>query len=265
MAEKSTFIKLDRNIQEWRWYQNANTFRVFIHLLLSANIAPKHFENIVLQRGELATSYDKIGQKLHLTTQEVRTAIKHLKLTGEITTKNYSKYQVIYINNYNIYQAKGGELTVNLTVNQQATNSQLTGNQQQLKNNKNIRIEEYKEQSIIPLHIEGGYNSTAPPPCGVFGNVFLSNEELESLKAGYPLDYQQMIDHLSTYMANTGKKYASHYATIIKWAKEDAEQQDGKSGKPKNNCSFDTDDFFQAAVNRSYKHKGVKEDEQDDT
>ena len=89
----------------------------------------------------------------------------------------------------------------------------------------------------------------------MFGNVFLSNEELESLKGDYPLDYQQMIDHLSTYMANTGKRYASHYGTLIKWAKEDAERQDDKSVNPKDNCSFDTDDFFAAAVNRGRNKK----------
>ena len=29
MAEKSTFIKLDRNIVKWRWYKDINTFKVF--------------------------------------------------------------------------------------------------------------------------------------------------------------------------------------------------------------------------------------------
>lgn len=141
MADKSTFIKLDRNITKWRWYKNANTMRVFIHLLIEANISPYEFENITIKRGELATSYDKIANTLNLTNQQVRTAIQHLKSTGEITVKRYPKFQVISIVGYNYYQDKS---TVKKTVNQQSNNSQLTVNQQQLKNIKNNK--EYKEE-----------------------------------------------------------------------------------------------------------------------
>ena len=133
MKNKSTFIKLDRNIKNWRWYQNANTFRVFVHCLLSANVSQYEFEGITIKRGEFPTSYDKIANTLNLTNQQVRTAINHLKSTGEITTKIYSKFQVISIVNYGYYQDKS---TGKSTPNQQAVNIQLTVNQQQLKNNK---------------------------------------------------------------------------------------------------------------------------------
>lgn len=103
--EKGTFIKLDRGIQGWRWYTNANTFRVFLHILMNANIAPCGFEGITINRGEMATSYDKIANTLKLTKNQIRTAIDHLKSTGEITLKKYSKFQVITVVNYNQYQA----------------------------------------------------------------------------------------------------------------------------------------------------------------
>ena len=32
----SGWIKLHRKITEWEWYSDANTFRVFMHLLLTA-------------------------------------------------------------------------------------------------------------------------------------------------------------------------------------------------------------------------------------
>jgi hypothetical protein len=141
MADKSTFIKLDRNITKWRWYKNGNTMRVFLHLLIEANIEPHPFENIVINRGELATSYDKIANTLNLTNQQVRTAIQHLKSTGEITTKKYPKFQVISIVGYSYYQDKS---TGKSTGKQQSINSQSTGKQQQLKNIK--KNKEYKEE-----------------------------------------------------------------------------------------------------------------------
>lgn len=104
MADVSTFILLDRNIINWRWYKTENTFRLFIHLLLKANAKDKPFENIVIHRGELVTSLDHLSRETRLTVNQVRTALKHLKNTGEITSKITSKYSLIKIVNYDTYQ-----------------------------------------------------------------------------------------------------------------------------------------------------------------
>ena len=154
MAEKTTFIKIDRNILNWRWYQNANTMRVFLHLLLTANIADKDFEKITIHRGEKLTTYDKIAFELDLSPMQVRTAIQHLKDTGELTVRKYPKYQVIAIENYDRYQQYQQPNNSQITGNQQSDNRQLTGNQQQLKNNKNKRSirrsKEYVRGEIPP-------------------------------------------------------------------------------------------------------------------
>ena len=55
---------------------------------------------------------------------------------------------------------------------------------------------------------------------GPFENVKLTDTELEKLQKRFP-DYLQRIDRLSTYMASSGKRYKSHYATILKWAEKD--------------------------------------------
>jgi hypothetical protein len=52
---------------------------------------------------------------------------------------------------------------------------------------------------------------------GSYHNVLLSDSEVEKLRLKYP-DLEQRIESLSTYMASTGKKYKSHYATIEMWA-----------------------------------------------
>lgn len=137
MAEPTTYIKLDRNLLRWRWYKDSNTTRVFIHLLLTANYGDLDFENITVERGQIVTSYKSIGSFLGLSYQSVRTAIAHLKSTGEITVKTYPKYSVITIVNYGLYQDK---LTGTAAVNQQSTNSQLTVNQQQEKKERKKEI-----------------------------------------------------------------------------------------------------------------------------
>lgn len=154
MADKTTFIKLDRNIERWRWYKNANTMRVFLHLLLNANVSDHDFETITIHRGEIATSYKSIADALEMSVQEVRTAIKHLKSTGELTGRTYKKFQVLSILRYSTYQSAS---TGTSTGKQQGANIQSTGKQQQYKNVKNNKNEK---------NIGGGAPEWAPPAKG---------------------------------------------------------------------------------------------------
>ena len=82
----------------------------------------------------------------------------------------------------------------------------------------------------------------------------LSEEELVLLINRYPKDYQEKIERLSKYMADTGRSYASHYDTIVEWAEKDA-QKETKAAEGTDNGlkSFDSDDFFQAAMKKSYR------------
>jgi len=147
VADQTTFIKLDRNIMEWRWYQDANTFRIFVHMIMKANIRDHDFEGITIHRGELATSLPSLSNDLKISIQSCRTALNHLKSTGEVTCRKYPHYQVITIVNYELYQSS---LTGRSTGGQQSTNRQLTGDQHQSKNGKNVRRERKKNIFSAP-------------------------------------------------------------------------------------------------------------------
>jgi hypothetical protein len=77
---------------------------VWIWLIMSANIEDHDFERETIHRGEIATSRKTISSATGLTENEVRTALDHLKSTGEITSRIRPKYQVITILRYNDYQ-----------------------------------------------------------------------------------------------------------------------------------------------------------------
>lgn len=125
---------IDRNILKWRWYQNPNTMRLFIHLLLKANIRDYDFEKITVHRGELVTSYASLSKELELSVKAVRTALEHLKSTGEVASRNYAKFQVISILSYDKYQTVTADLTAG---NGQAMGRQAAGNGQQSNNGNN--------------------------------------------------------------------------------------------------------------------------------
>lgn len=142
MAEKTTWIKVDRNILEWGWYKDANTFRVFMHLLLTANAKPHKFLGVDVNRGEVATSYKSLAESLDISIRSVRTAISHLETTGEVTVKRHSRFSVISIPNYDSYQA-------NRQTQRQSADTQVTVNRQQYKNERmDINIQE--ERVVSP-------------------------------------------------------------------------------------------------------------------
>lgn len=98
------YIKLHRSMTEWEWYGNINTKVLFIHMLLKANWKEGKFQGKVIPRGSFVSSISKLAEETQLTNDEVRTAIKHLISTNEITKQSFSKYTVFTIKNYIEYQ-----------------------------------------------------------------------------------------------------------------------------------------------------------------
>ena len=91
------------------------------------------------------------------------------------------------------------------------------------------------------------------PPCtprGEMNNILLTEEEYECLKAKYS-DAHNLIDKLSLYIASTGKKYSSHYATLLRWIEDEKTKQPPPKNESCNNSSYDIDEFFEAALRHS--------------
>lgn len=101
---ENNIIVLNKNFVNWQWYDDRKTTAVFLHLLLTANCETNDFFNISVNRGETVISYHMLASQLHLSVQEVRTAIRKLKQTNEITVKKLSHYTVVSIVNYDQYQ-----------------------------------------------------------------------------------------------------------------------------------------------------------------
>lgn len=97
-------IRLDRKILEWEWWEDINTYRLFTYMLLAANWKDGNFKGVDVPRGSFVSSMARLSEKTNLTVDEVRTALKHLKKTKEITSKSHSKFSVFTVNNYNLYQ-----------------------------------------------------------------------------------------------------------------------------------------------------------------
>lgn len=56
---------------------------------------------------------------------------------------------------------------------------------------------------------------------GEFENVLLAKEELDKLKSRLGDQTDSYIERLLNYIASTGKRYKSHYATILSWIQKE--------------------------------------------
>ena len=98
------YIKLYRKICNWEWSTDIKTFRLFIHLLLLVNRNPVSWRGVKVDTGETVTSIASLSSATGLSAREVRTALEHLKKTGEITVKATKFYTLIRVENYSLYQ-----------------------------------------------------------------------------------------------------------------------------------------------------------------
>lgn len=99
------YVKLYRSLLKWEWYDDVNTKVVFLHLLLTVSIEDSRWHGTVIRRGSRVSSYAVLAKETRLSVDMVRTAIKHLESTGEVTRYKYPKYTVFAINNFDKFQS----------------------------------------------------------------------------------------------------------------------------------------------------------------
>lgn len=99
------WISLYKKFVNWEWYQDTNVKSVFIHLLLLASYEDKKWQGRVVKRGQVIISSGNLASDLKLTRQQVRTALKKLQSTEEISIESTNKYLVITIEKYSDYQS----------------------------------------------------------------------------------------------------------------------------------------------------------------
>ena len=139
------FLKLKRTILEWEWYQDNNTFRVMIHLLLKSNYTVKQWQGNTINPGELITSIGNLSKELCLTENVIRTCLKKLKNTNYIITQGTNKFTKVRILKSSIYDE------INLPNNKQADDPKTikpSTTNKQITTTNTVKKEEEKKESI---------------------------------------------------------------------------------------------------------------------
>lgn len=130
------WIALHRSILDWEWCDDHNTFRLFIFMLLSANHKDKKWRGIEVKRGSFISGRIKLSEKTGLSERNIRTCLKRLETSSEVTIIKTPKGTVFTMNNYNLYQNMTSETSSEVTKERPASDQQVTTTKQ-CNNGKN--------------------------------------------------------------------------------------------------------------------------------
>ena len=118
-----------------------------------------------------------------------------------------------------LYGTQNGTQSVTQNSTQMITQSMT----QSVKINKtrNKKLETRNKKEIIK-------EKNVKEKFGEFENILLTSEEFSKLQSRLGSECNGYIECLSNYIASTGKRYKSHYATILSWIQKD--NQNNKTG-----------------------------------
>ena len=215
----SGWIKLYRKLKEWEWYQKSEMVHLFIHLLVSANHRDGHWQGIKVSRGQLITGLNSLNSETSISLQSLRTCIKRLKSTGEITVKSTNKYSIVTLCNYDSYNDEINE-TNNQTNSQ--NNKQLTVNQHST-NNKQEEKEYKNEKNNRGKHLFSK---------SIYFDIDILKKEIGVKYEKYDLGYYH--ESAKLYSESKGAMYKNWKSTIQNWIRKDENEGKAKYKKRSN-------------------------------
>jgi DNA replication protein DnaD len=203
-----------------------------------------------ISRGQRYTSTLKLADRWRWSVNRVRRFLALLEEQEMITTERTSNGITVTIVNYSIYQDR--------QTTDETTDKTSNGITDGITDGIQTRIKEVKNDKEVKKY------SKAKPvrhKYGQYGNVLLSDQDMEKLKAEFPNDYQERIERVSEYCKSSGKTYSDYLATIRSWAR--------KENKPTNNAtntgsvSSEYGNALQQLIQDSYNNIQISEEDYD--
>lgn len=234
MNKAGGFITLHRQITEWEWYKDGNTKDLFLHLLLTANFTDTRFMGRKIKRGQIVTSLSSLAEETGMSVQNVKTALKHLISTNEVTNVSTQQYRIITVVKYDEYQS----ITNVITNDQQTPNKRPTNDQQHHNNDNNDNNGTNKKREVF----------TPPTLDEIKQFIQETNSSVNPEKFYY--NYET-----SGWVLSNGRKMKNWKAAVKKWEQNEGRFDHGSgngrgSGSPEGNHGQNKPDYskFSAGI-----------------
>lgn len=181
------FIKLYDKILQWEWFGDPNTVCLFIYLLLKANYKETRLAGKVFKRGQVVTSLPKLATDVGLSIRQTRTALEHLKSTGEVTDESTNQYRIITVVKYDDYQNATDKMTGNRQANDRRLDRQTADESTPcIEYIENIEIKNSK-------NINNKSSSTFTPPTVDDVERYCDEKGIFGFDAAHFIDYYESV------------------------------------------------------------------------
>ena len=240
------FVKFPRKMAEREWFGDGSTLIVYVFLLCHASFADMEYAGRTLRKGQYITSLRQLSQKTRLSFQQIRTALKHLEATHDITIETGTKYSIITVKN--VTEDNCSDTCVNTRANTSVNTQPHTIS----RSKEDIKEEDNKEE----------VSAASPPSPSPSENNDLSfsgpaADERQALVKTYGESAVAMYEKKFREWAS--KKRADNvpmYPTVAKWLAQDIGTKPRGGAAPaqnsRRNSSLDIERIM-AAVMDSYK------------
>ena len=203
---KQGFIKIDRQILEWRYHDCYYAFTIWMHILLLANWTDGYFKGNPIKRGELVTSINNLMLVTGIKSDNtIRKWLKVFESEDMISLKSTNKYTHINIVNYDKFQDIG-ETIAELNAQQTAYQSAYQSAQRSADNIRIIRNIRSKEDINTTCPEQTSFASEPvmdlPPLILKDGSRFhISENHLNEFVDAYPgVDVRDQIMKMSQWL-----------------------------------------------------------------
>lgn len=175
----------------------------------------------------VAFAFDVVRYDMDRNSEKYETTVQARKEAGakggqaKVANANKSKQSQANLANATFAKQNKQE-AANLADNENANDND--------NDNDNIKRESEREKNPPPPNPP---EEEQPELFGLYHNVRLKKAEFQTLMDTYPNDYREMIENLSGYMRSKGKVYDDHFATMMKWKREDEQKKKEQRASPK--------------------------------
>lgn len=205
---KNDFFK-DKRIKKLRKIAGGDTYTI---IYLKMQLLSLQDEGILYYDGVEDTFEEEIALQIDEDVEDVKITIGFLLRHGLLTQDDRNEYQLPETIDSIGSESDSAERVRRYRKNQKMLqcNGDVTKCNIEIDIDKDIDIDKKeinKEKRIY----------------GEFKNVKLTDDEYKKLEEKNLLPY---IERLSSYIASKGKKYKSHYATILNWSRKDIPKEE---------------------------------------
>lgn len=136
------WLKLHRKFLESPIFKDSQAVHLWIHIMLKANHKDGQFlignTMIDIKRGQLLTGRKALSKETGINESKIRRLLKLYEIDSKVTIKKTTKYSIISITNYGLYQNSDQQVT-----------SDRPASDQQVTTNKNVNNEDNGNKKTI--------------------------------------------------------------------------------------------------------------------